>query len=138
MEAQMPYIVSVFNEQSNLDEALESLYNTGIEADDIVIMRDAGLEGDGVVDRNDTTDLVLPAVALYRPNTGGTARGGAAPFVLGAEHLDIDDEAYEYYQRIADDGAVVVFVEADDDEVATNVDSMLQKYHPTRLDRLDY
>ena len=132
----MAYVVSVFNEQSNLDEALKSLYNSGIEADNVVIMRDVGAEGDGAVDHSDTSDLVLPAIALYRPNTGGTVRGSAAPLILGIEDLDIDDEVYEYYQRIADDGAVVVFVDVDNDETARNVDAMLQKYHPTRLDRL--
>jgi hypothetical protein len=133
----MAYVVSVFDEQSDLDEALKSLYSNGVVEDNVAIMRNIGTEGDGLVDRSDTADFVFPAVALYRPNTGGTARGTAAPFILGTDDLDIDDEVYEYYQRIADDGAVVVFVEVENDETARNVDTMLQKYHPTRVDRLN-
>lgn len=134
----MSYIVSIFNEQSDLDDALKELYTNEFGDDQVVIMRNAADYGDGAVERTDVGNRPTPIVAYAHPSNGTTPAMGTAVAAgeIVAGDLDVTDEAMEFYREQADDGAVVVFVETDDDE-ADEVYTMMSKHNPARVDRIE-
>lgn len=135
----MTVIAGVFDTEADIDEVLNALYSHEIESEDVTIMRDVGIQGDSRVERSDDIDLPLIPAAMYPQTISGGSGQPAVPFVVTGlfDDLDVSQEEMTYYREIADEGAVVVFVEVADDQQAERVTNTMKANDATRVIRHD-
>lgn len=135
----MSYVVTVFDQQSDLDEALEDLYANGFDNDRVVLMRNTGDFGDENIERTDVLNKPAPLFAYARPSTEKSTGGAGVASIseVFSGELSVSDETMRFYREQADDGAIIVFVETNPDE-ADNVYSIMDKHNPMRIDPLVY
>jgi hypothetical protein len=134
----MALIATIFDTQAKVDAALKSVYDSGIDEDNVTMLRDEGIQGDSQVSGTRETNIPLGAAGLANTNTGGL---GANEPALGAVALAIFDryglgqDERAFYTQQADRGAVVLLIEVDDDNADETL-KLVQQHHPTRADRI--
>lgn len=125
-------IVGVFDNESNLDQALSALHDRAIQDDRLEILR-------GEADRPDTPidNIPLIPIAIGSNNAGASQQGQTAP-ALAPWVLDRLPEGPEmdYYRRVASNNGVVVFIQAESED-ASQIESIFEQAGASRVDHID-
>jgi len=112
-------IVSFFDTEADLDKALNTIYSMDIEGKNVTIVR-----GENQIDP--VPAIVVP---LVPPATSGgqfPANQAAATVVASGAFSDLNfgPEERDYYQKVANEGATVVFVTAADEQANAVMDTL--------------
>jgi hypothetical protein len=135
----MTKVVGIFDTEAKMDDVLETIFEHDVDGDDISILRNAGAYGDSSVERSDAADMPVFPVAGQTTRNGISYAGsgaGAVAFEVSSNEIDLEDETMAFYMRKADDGATILFIDADDYDTEV-LRSTMEEHNASRVDVLD-
>jgi hypothetical protein len=126
----MTILAGIFHSEADLDRALNTLYSHDIPSKKVTLLH-----------RKDETDKESPTpiVGLGSAPGSGTQAGmfPGAMWPAGVlEELNVPSEPLSYYHRAVREGAKIVLVHAEEDQVEM-IDTAFKEANASRIDHLD-
>jgi hypothetical protein len=122
----MTILAGIFHSEADLDRALNTLYSHDIPSKNVTLLH-----------RDD--ERPAPVVGLGSAPGSGTQAGTTPGALWPAGVLDdlkVPSEPLSYYRRAVNEGAKIVLVQAEEDQVDM-IDTAFKEANASRIDHLD-
>jgi hypothetical protein len=123
----MTILAGIFHSEADLDRALNTLYSHDIPSKKVTLLH-----------RNDD-EAPAPIVGLGSAPGSGTQAGTTPGALWPAGVMDefsVPSEPMSYYRRAVNEGAKIVLVQAEDDQVEM-IDTAFKEANASRIDHLE-